>query len=44
MLINNKINNRSSKVSKFFIKKLKEEINILKIYIKTNFNTFFNTI
>ena len=38
------MNNKSSKVFKFSIKKLKEEINALKTYIKTNFNTFFNTI
>jgi len=44
MPTNNEINNKNSKISKFSIKKLKEKINILKIYIKTGFNIFFSTI
>jgi len=44
VLIDNKIDNRGFEISKFSIKKLKKEIDILKTYIKTNFNTLFNTI
>jgi len=44
MPINNKIDNRGFKVFKFSIEKLKKKINILKIYIKTSFNTLFSTI
>jgi len=44
MFINNKIDNKSFKVSEFSIKKLKKEINVLKTYIKTGFNTLFSII
>jgi len=44
VFIDFEINNKSFEISEFSIKKLKEEINALKFYIKTKFETFFNII
>jgi len=38
------MDDKSFKVFKLFIKELKEEINTLKTYIKTSFDTLFSAI